>query len=331
MYGYSEHLEITFGQLLQKISQEEIFELVFNEPIIEGFYYKSPLRVDNNPGARFEYYDGTLLFIDFGDKEKTHRNCLQVIRKYFKLSYNEALRFICSKLNLSENSEDYEKEEESFTGFIEKKKFEIDFRKREFSKFDIKFWSKSLISLQNLEDDGVFSVQSYKLNGRGYTPFDLCYAITLPKSDRVKLYQPNKPKDKFKWITNFTNNDIGNLQGISKSGKKLVIASSYKDHRVIRNLEVKDVLWFQNEGQIPADIINIELVERFEEIIFFYDNDLAGLEASAKLVATYNQYRKNCARAVSLPLSSPWKDPSQFIYKEGKRDLIQEFKSLNLY
>jgi len=42
------------------------------------------------------------------------------------------------------------------------------------------------------------------------------------------------------------------------------------------------VCWFQNEGIIPHDFVFISLLNRFNEIIVFFDNDDAGITASIK-------------------------------------------------
>lgn len=335
MYGFEETLDITFEHILQKVSQEKIFELIFKTPVFQGVYYTNPLRTDSKAGARFEYLENTLFFVDFGDKRRTHRTCFQMVQDYFTLTSTDAIKFIAEKFNLSTSLNDYkiftEEEEESFNVPKIKSYFKIDFNARPYRKVDIKHWSQFLIKESELQEDGVHSVARYYLNGKIVNPYGLCFAITLPNNPGVKLYQPQREKGDFKWITNFTNNDIGNLNNISPQGKKLIVASSYKDHRVIRNIDLPNTIWFQNEGQIPCDRINIELIERFDHIYFFFDNDEVGRGASLKLAQVYNSYKKDCATGLFLPERCPWKDPAQFVQKEGKQDLRNLFKDLELY
>jgi hypothetical protein len=336
MYGFEDTVDITFEHILQKVSQESIFELVFKAPIHVGVYYTSPLRTDKKPGARFDYLEDTLFFIDFGDKKRTHRTCFQMVSDFFRLTHTDTIKFIATKFNLSTNLGDYvmynEEEGEILTNPIKiKEYFNIGFTPKPYRRVDTKYWSQFLINLSQIEEDGVHSVQSYSLNKKIITPYGLCYAITIPGAKGVKLYQPQREKGDFKWITNFTNNDIGNLDKIAPTGKKLIVASSYKDHRVIRNIGIPNTVWFQNEGQIPCDRLNLELIERYDHIYFFYDNDESGREAVLKLAQTYNNYKRDCATGLFLPERCPWKDPAQFISKEGRQDLVNLFKDLGLY
>ena len=333
MYGFEEYIELTPEHILQKVSQEQIFKIVFKQEVETDLVcYRSPLRKDKNPGCWFKYYDGTLLFIDFGDKKRTHRSCFRMIMDKYGVDMRSAINIICNYYNLSSNPldykevelEDYEYSSPTKTPLI------INFTKREFTKQDKKYWSQYLIYPSQLEEDNVYSVESFSFStGKTIKPFGLCYAYTFP-NDRVKIYQP-LTNPKYKWITNCNNNVVGNIHNISDKGDLLIVSKSYKDSRVLRNLGIKDVVWFQNEGQVPNDEINIDLINRFKEIVFFYDNDIAGIEAGNKLSNIYNSYKSNCSRAVHLPKMCKWKDPSDFIRREGRVDLMKILKRMKLY
>lgn len=324
MYGYEEYIELTPEHILQKVTQEQVFQIVFQQEIITDVTcYTNPLRKDKSPGCWFEYINGKLIFTDFGDRKKTHRGCFSMIMDKYGVNLKSAIKIVCNYYNLTDNIYDYspievredlEEVEHSKTPLI------ISFKKKDYTKQDKKFWSKFLIYPYHLEEDFVYSVQSYSINfGKVLTPYSLCYAYTFPEN-KVKLYQPvGNPK--YKWMTNCDNNVIGNIHNISKTGKLLIITKSYKDCRVLRNLGIKDVIWFQNEGQVPSDSIIIDLLLRFEKVIFFYDNDISGIEAAKKLVGIFNNFKKDCASSVWLPLNYSWKDPSDFISKEGRSEL----------
>lgn len=330
MYGYVEYFDLSPEHILQKVTQEQIFEIVFPKVYLGEVIYKSPLRTDRNPRCFFEYHNDVLLFKDFGDKNRTHRSCFRMIMDKYNLTMREALKFICNHFDLSHSSVDYEEVIiEDDTEIVRKTPLHIDFLSKEYTSQDKKYWSQYLIYPDQLLEDGVHSVDKLILNNVAKPVYGLCYAYTFPE-DKVKIYRPYAPP-KYKWMTNCNNNIVGNIHNISQRGKKLIVAKAYKDSRVIRNLGIKDVIWFQNEGQVPNDMINIDLITRYEEIVFLYDNDEPGIAAGQKLADIYNGYRNGCAKGIYLPKECGYKDPSDFICKEGKQDLINVFKELELY
>jgi hypothetical protein len=333
MYGYEEYFDLSPEHILQKVTQEQIFKIVLKEIYIDTVCYTNPLRRDKNPGCWLSYDNttGALLFVDFADKNRTHRNCFRMIMDKYNVSMRSALKIICNHYKLSENIIDYK--EISIEDYeklsIPKTPPIISFYQREFNKQDVKYWSQYLIFKNQLLEDGVYPIQSFIINGKKINTYGLAYAYTFP-NNRVKIYQPYT-NPKYKWITNCDNNIIGNYENISNKGKNLIVSKSYKDCRVLRNLGYKNVIWFQNEGQVPNDKNNIELISRFERIIFLYDNDLSGKEAGIKLASIYNSYKKDCATNLYLPNKYGHKDPSDFIKKEGTKDLIKVLNKMNLY
>ncbi len=331
MYGYEEYFDLSPEHILQKVTQEQIFKIVLKDIYLDTVCYTSPFRKDKNPGCWLTYHDGVLLFVDFGDKSKTHRSCFRMIMDKYGVDMRTALKIVCNHYKLSQNILDYEEIaiDDSERISVSKPPPIISFYPKEFTKQDKKYWSQYLISPNQLEEDKVYSVESFTINGKKITPYGLSYAYTFP-DNKVKIYQPyNNPK--YKWITNCDNNVIGNISNISERGKNLIVSKSYKDCRVLRNLGYKNVVWFQNEGQVPNDFNNINLISRFEKIIFFYDNDISGKEAGDKLASIYNGYKKDCATNLYLPTKYGWKDPSDFIKKEGTKDLIKILNKMNLY
>lgn len=332
MYGYEEYFDLTPEHILQKVSQEQIFGIVFKEEIIlDCKCYRNPLRVDKHPECRFEYCNNVLLFIDFADKKRTHRSCFRMIMDKYGVDMNSALRIICNYFELSYSSVDYKEVniEDNESSIIVKTPLIITFNSKEFNSYDKRYWSQYLIYPEQLIEDEVYSLKNFTIQGKRITPLGLCYGYTFPDG-KIKVYQPYT-NPKYKWITNCDNNVVGNIHNLPEKGDKLIVSKSYKDCRVLRNLGFKNVIWFQNEGQVPCDAINIDLISRFKEIVFFYDNDEAGLEAGDKLMSIYNSYKTGCSSKVHLPKRCEWKDPSDFIRKEGREDLVKVLKKINLY
>ena len=161
-------------------------------------------------------------------------------------------------------------------------------------------------------DDKLFSVQSYSIvredSFRHYIPDNICYAYTDFPDNKKKIYSPYDKKLKF--CGNITAKDIGNINNIPVKGEKLIITKSYKDCRVLRNLGYTSI-WNQNEGMIPPLYLLQDLSDRFNDIIIFYDNDNAGINAGIKLKQTFANIQKEVS-VYYIPLTYKVKDISDF-------------------
>jgi hypothetical protein len=347
MYGYAELFELTPEQLLQKVTQEQIFEFILKQPVNLNWRYCSPFRVDNNPGCRFEQRpDGTLVFVDWGERlivnGKVHRSCFSMVMDSYKVNLTKAMQIICSEFGLSTDKHEYQVVDKVLYDLRQEQdsnKTIMTFEKKQFSKADTLFWSQYLIKPQHLIEDGHSSVRQFtKKNQKGYkiiTPYKPCFVFDF--IDTMKFYQPYS--DKYKWITNCDEDDIGNFDNLPPTGEELIVQKAYKDHRVLRNLDWGlNVVWFQNEGCVPSEDILRNISQRFKLITFFYDNDDDGIVAADKLTNIFNEIREGSSRAIHLPRKRKHKqlfghylkDPSDFIQKEGRQDLITVLKQIGI-
>lgn len=341
MYGYYEYSDITAEQLLQKVKQERIFEMVLKEPFSYDKKYFSPFRKDKTPGCFFtQREDGTILFVDFADRTgHRHRSCFRMVMDAYEptLSLSNAIDVICDYFKLSKNSSDYTPVSftRNFTSVTEEKEGTIITytKKREFSRNDRIYWSKFLITTQNLLEDNVYPVDRFtKVNRKGKFS-SVCYnpSFALDFIHHVKLYFPLNNIE-FKWLSNCDENDIGNIDNLPITGSKLIISKAYKDHRVIRNLTNNNVIWFQNEGCVPDDYILKMLLKRFHEIVIFFDNDYTGIKQGYKIVTILKKLSKgkNIVRMVYLPIKSKYKDIAEYVGKEGRQDTLKILKQIKL-
>lgn len=339
MYGYENHIDITPEQILQKVTQESIFELVLGQPFDFNERYISPFRDDTRPDCRFELrIDSTIVFVDFGEKfnnpHKTHRSCFGMVMDRYGVSLEGAIRIICQKFNLSTSISDYTP---ITTTHISKPHIDtvIRYEKKDFNKSDVAHWNQFLIKTDHLVEDSVFSAKKFSINSsKGYRVINVykyCYIIDF--IDTVKIYQPYSTK--YKWITNCNENCIGNIDNLPSKGDELIIQKSYKDHRVLRNIiDGLNIIWFQNEGCIPSMEILSNLIERFKLITIFFDNDYDGILAAIRLHEIFSGIKEGCCRIVHLPVfisrNLTHKDPSEFIHGEGRKDTIQVLKQIKL-
>lgn len=343
LYGRSEQsLEagyINKEDILNYINEEDIFSLVFGFVPEEHQYVCSPFREDHNPNCWFEYApDGRLRFVDFanpniiGGIKMCNIDCFSAVKIYFKLpNFYQVLEFIQDNLIKGKTIERKPAEKQKIE-LIHKDGSKILFKSRAFNEYDKRFWSRYGITRQQLVDDHVFAVETFKvINSDGTitsTPYDITYCYTDFENSHKKIYRPYNKK---RFITSCTKNDVGNIKNMIPY-ERLYITKSYKDCRVLRNLGLSSI-WFQNEGMIPEDKILIPILKRAGDIIVFFDNDKTGLQAGNLVNIKIQNVAKN-SQNIFLPtslLEKGIKDPSDFIKAKGINEFIEFLKSKQLW
>jgi len=320
---------ISKESILDLISQEQIFELVFNFIPQEFDYVVSPLRKDRTPGCWFSYHtNGVLYFIDFA-YSRTHSDCFNLVQDFFKFpNFYLTLEYVHKTLIQGKTGlEPIIQKEDNIKVVKEKVKLLIE--ARQYASADVKFWSQYGIRKKHLVEDRVFPVQKlFALNTKSGSHIIDCKDITYSYNDfpesRKKVYFPMREGSK-RFLTNCTKNDVGGINSLMSYGKELIITKSYKDYRVLKN-SGKNVVWFQNEGMIPNDLILNQLVKNFVNIIVWFDNDQPGIIASEKIKTYINNIVPGKAKNLWLPersLEVGIKDPSDCIAKD--KSLFTQF------
>lgn len=334
-------------KILEYVTEKEIYELVFGFQPEQYQYVTSPFRDDNNPGCWFSFdpNKNQLRFIDFGNYDNiqgikmSNIDCFNAVQIYYKLpNFFQTLNFIKEKLIKGKNlSRKTISVENTFKEKTKKRKVLIEFTPKLYKPIDGRFWSPYGITKENLIEDKVFSVLSYKLyntkNGDFFKRVNFpCYCFTDFKESRKKLYIPYKKGAK-RFITNCIADDVGGYNSLPDFGKQLIITKSYKDWRVLKNQGINTV-WFQNEGMIPSYEILIDLCRRFEKILVFFDNDEPGIKAGRKVVTHLNTLYKNKAFQIYLNpnlLKSHYiSDPSDLYKKKSEKHLKMFLQKNNI-
>lgn len=322
-------------EILSYVTQEDIYELVFGFKPQEGDMVCSPLRKDTQPGCWFAWYGDELRFKDFGseiyinNKRWVNFNCFTVVQLYFNLpNFYQTLKFIKEKLILGKPLKYIPKK---VTKSVSKFETKIEYLSRPFSLKDMHYWKSYGISSDNLIEDKVYAVKKYKitsLKGKNiFNAHSIAYAYTDFINNRVKLYFPYETGTK-RFISNCKNNDIGNIKNLPLSGDSLIITKSYKDHRVLRNMGVENVVWFQSEKIFPNYDILYALCDRFKHITVFFDNDRTGMEEGKKLTEMINNMFIDKATQIWIPnhINNKSKDPADLYKHEGEECLKQVLK-----
>ncbi len=308
------------NELLEYVTEEEIFSLVLGFTPQEFQYIKNPIRVDLTPGAYFEVnpYSNRLELIDWGHSP-SHIDSFMLVQEYYKLpNFYQTLVFIQDNLIFNKKEiKKIDKKEAERVKLIKKEKFQVFFKPRQFiRRIDGPIWDKYGISPLHLTEDSVFAASDYAfLNSKNNGPFEArtpTYVFSEFSSGNKKLYFPLKPSGKF--ITDCTNNDLGGLHYFNKDRKKCVITKGYKDYRVLRNCNINN-FWTVSESIFPDDILLASLLENMEEVVIWFDNDETGIRNSKKLADHINQlFGKEIARPfyidVQLKVKNNVTDPS---------------------
>lgn len=324
--------EVKLNDLLEYVSQEEIFQLIFNVYPEEGELYSSPFRVDTTPGCYFRYSDsGKLKFVDWGNPDDTILDCFEAVKLYYNLSsYTQVIHLIYEAFIEGKQPQKKPENNQSPIKPRAREKARIAVHKQDFTKKDLQYWSQYGISPENLREDFIFSVdKTYIKSAKGEfiikSSCELSFADLSFKSGNRKVYFPEKTKEhKRRFITNCNQNDVGNLHNIDYSLNYIIIAKSHKDYRVLKNQGLSNTVYFTNEGQYPTKENLRELVKFFSNIYVFFDNDSTGVKASIKLKSILTELTTNMVDLIFIDSSLKSKDISD-LYKYHGQEVCREF------
>jgi len=314
---------ITFEELLINYSQEELYKTMIGEYPQLDKYYCSFFRKDNNASCYFKWYNNILYFVDWVEK---NRNVLTFCSDLYGISIGQSIFFLNNKMDGIETKIPPRQIEKS-KKIKEKKSLNVISRNWKIK--DKEFWEKYGISIEQLSDDLVSPVSSIIIGDKVISPIDLTYNILINREKNIKkTYRPFSEKKKYKFMTNATKNDIGNVNNIDYSKNYLVITKSYKDCRVLRNFDVNSI-WLQSENQFPDQNLLISILRNFQTIIIFFDNDSVGIEKSAKFKNYLNKLSLDI-EIVEIFSETSDKDISD-LYKSKGRDCVNKFVNEQIF
>jgi len=276
-------IPLTKSAVLEKVTQEQIFEKYLGLPIEEGVQYCNPLRIDNTPGCKY-YYNaiGTLYFHDFG---KYHWDCFAVVQFRFNVSFIDSIKIIIRDFNL--NGLQPNIIQQQYSGIKVREEIRVSIREWEIS--DLQYWRKYNIDIDTLKNYRIFACKSIWLNGEYYVckKNDPCYCYYFG-DNLYKLYFPAR-LEYGRFFQNLVRTDEF-LMGMSQlpgRGDKLIITKSYKDAVSISTFQLNAASVF-DEYHIITERLFLHLKERFPIIYTLFDNDTAGRQLSIKYQRKFN-------------------------------------------
>ena len=304
--------ELTKENLLESVSQEEIFEYYLGIKPEIGINYCNPLREDNNPGCWFWYNRDDILFlIDNTQRREFGGDCFEIVRKVTGVeNFFHILQRINNDFRIGLYDgyfHDYQSQERVAKVVIKKKPVVSDIRYKHmpFQYADLQWWNQYGIGKELLERFEVSCIYKVWINMNlyhKYSTLDPVYAYAF--DNHSKIYRPMATR-KYKWRSNCNVNDINGYKQLPKTGKLLIITKAMKDVMTLTSLGFNTIAPQAEYPVLPEKLVK-ELKERFEDLYVFYDNDEAGVHNSQRLTKDIG------AKYVNIPKTMP-KDASDFV------------------
>ena len=285
--------KITKELLLSKNSEETYMEHYLGIPVKKGLF-KSPLRKDSKPTASFfRNKKGDLIFHDFrGD---FYGNFISVVMELFQCSYYKALKIIANDFGIN-NYKNYEKHESKieYSGIIFKETQStsiIQVEKKEFSQKELDWWDSFGISKTTLSKYKVVSCSSIFLNGQYFTSSSdksPIFGYYGGKKDGIELWRIYMPTKKtFRFLSNWSSSIIQGSKQLIESGDYCILSKSLKDVMLLH--EFNFISCAPNAESITISKSQFDkLNQKFNNIIVFFDNDLAGVQGAHRYKKQFN-------------------------------------------
>jgi len=312
-------------KILEKISQEEIFQYYFPEDISMSKSYTNPIRKDDtSPGCIFKYLGDTLFFVDFA-YEYTHMDCFRFIQELYGLSFKETLVIISKDFGLNIHkiesldeilieSVNVPRKKISFNKAVTKEDYIIKVITQAFSAKDLEYWEQFGITLGTLQHFNVKPCQEVWINNFLYHTYkDSDPVYRYREKDKFKIYRPLADK-KYKWRTNMAGGLLEGWEQLPEKGDILFVTKSRKDVMTLFELGYSAIST-RSESAIVSENAAELLSNRFNRIYSWFDNDKAGIKFSKKQCEKYNW------KYMSLYDGFP-KDPSDFVKKYSLKELF---------
>jgi len=272
-------MNISSKAVINSVNQLQIWSDIFGKTVSLNTKYCNPLRVDKNPGCWLKKVGNKVYLIDYGCSRFHYIDIFKAVEIRYNLkTFSQVVDKVIDIHVYGNNKVNFEKIDSYKT--TKKFKFKLEYRLSEFDDIQNQYWSRRGITLSQLESDNIKFTNCYRCNTRNhqdelfYFYPRMAYVITF-ESGNKKIVIPNS---KQRFITDANAEDIGGVWDMN--GEQIVVTKSYKDYRHLKNLGY-NTLFNLNEGAISKKLISI--CESFKDVVIFYDNDRAGIEASSRL------------------------------------------------
>ena len=329
MISHGKADNITLPEILSKISESEILYHYLGIKDIPCVI-NSPLREDRNPSFGLYSIDGEHIYYrDFSTKETG--NTFTLLKNLWGINFQEVLNRIQDDLiknNYTTHTIVGKSTRVRTISNVSDSK--LDVKVRDWRDYDLKYWGSYGITLDWLKWADVYPISHKiitKVDKQYVFPADKYSYVYVEHKDakvQLKIYSPYNKKG-FKWCTS-TDRSVWSLwDKIPQFGDNLIITSSLKDClNIMANLYIPAIC-LQGEGYNPKPHVVQQLINRYKNIVLFYDNDYNSLVNSGRkdALVLHKQYG---FPMVEIPAYFEAKDPSDLYKKYGKESYLNIMK-----
>jgi len=315
---------ITKEDILQHVTQEEVFGFYMGEDIKDLGVFHSPLREDNIPSFALYFHkhnSNTLMFKDFATNDCG--DFVVLVMKMFNLNYSNALLKIAYDFKLGNFSVKADKQEITYTNIKQKKRVELGVKLRDWTIKDKKFWTSFGITKSTLQKFNVYPISYVFYNQTAVRTHEYAYVYVEQKDDVVsyKIYQPYESKTK-KWINNANYSVHQGYRQLPESGELLIVTKSLKDVMSIHDCLGIPAIGLQSESVMIKPTVMDEYKERFSKVICLFDNDEAGIKLTQEFSKVFG------IPYILVPDKYNVTDFSDLVQSQGKDKAVEIFKKL---
>ena len=331
MYELDTSSKITKELLLSKNSQETYFEHYLGVPVKKGLFRSPPIiRIDKTPTCAFyKNKSGVLKFKDFAGPTFDFVGCVMHI---YNCSYYSALRIIANDFNIIQIpklEKNPQKIEYSGTVLTETEKAKIQVELQDFSQKELDWWGGFGISYNTLKKYKVFSIKSVFLNGVYHasstetSPIFGYYGGTNTEGDELwRLYMPTKKK--YRFLNNWSSNRLQGARQLSKYDTHCFLIKSLKDVMLMHEYGFSACSTV-SENVIISEAQYEKIAQRSNNnILVFFDNDLAGVKGANKYKKKYDLRCIFIKRKYAKDISDLYKKVSSKVFWE----IVEEIHSI---
>jgi len=312
---------LTVDNIFKKITSYDIFRKYCLEFKEVGKAFHSPFRTDKHPSAFIIYYNGDLLFKDFGGDSL---RAINFVSKLLSLNFPETLERINNDFGLGLEGGEFEnsKTENKKIVLYDKEDLVIKIKRKNWEQKDIDYWMQYDIQLTTLKLFDVYPISHYSINDYIEIADSLAYSYDYYWENdifRRKIYQPFSKK---KWV----NNGGKVVQGegmLPKTGDLLIITSSLKDVMTLYELGYTAIAPTSETAFVPDKYFEKQ-TSRFKHKLLFFDSDDTGIKRSIELSEKWN------IDYILIPREND-KDPkdiSDFVKQNGKNSAERIIKQI---
>lgn len=334
MYKLPKKEDCDSKDILELITEEQIFEHYLGVSVQYREPFRSPLRKDNNPTCKFFIGDsGKLLMKDFSGH--FFGDCFAVVMYTYSCNYRDALLIVDQEFQLGLYSAPISGEKH--TKPVAKKEVrerpdtaakQIAIKQRKFSYRDELYWSQYGISFKLLNYYNVYAANAAFVGNSTigwstamrYTSQSPLYAYHV--GGKFKIYYPYASKHDIKWLSTTTTNEIQGFEQVPENVNADVgiITKSLKDVMVLNTLGY----WSIAPGSENSNIDELKFssfISKFKKVYILFDNDSPGIHAAEVLS------EKTGLPSIMIP-DTEYKDISDYRKDHTKEETLNLLQNL---